>query len=254
MNFELRSDAGRAAAGKSGLRLKKWARLAVLALVLVVSQLPPLAAPAAAQQALYSAEEIAESRDRVLTGGGYQTERPKPEEIPEVDPLRIPPWLIDTLLWAAGIAVVLLVAYFLFKLALELWGSGFNLKRRQSNLVDEAPRVETVPPARREAEQRTLAEADALAAQGRFGEAIHLLLLVAMERLRRELGPRVAPAMTSREILHLAPLPGPAAEPLGRMVALSEIKHFGGRAASEPDYRNCREDYLRFTGLEPAQA
>jgi hypothetical protein len=32
------------------------------------------------------------------------------------------------------------------------------------------------------------------------------------------------------------------------MVRLSEINHFGGRRAAEPDYRDCRADFLRFNG------
>jgi len=107
---------------------------------------------------------------------------------------------------------------------------------------------------RRAADPSTLAEADRLASEGRFSEAIHLLLLVAMERLHRELGPRVARAMTGREVLRLPALPEPTVAPLTRMVSLSEINHFGGRDAAEPDYRSCRADFLRFNGENPVSA
>ena len=256
MHLELRpkiGPAGRAAAaGARGRpRLRRLARVAVLLLGLF-ALLPP--APVAAQQDAHSAEEIAESRDDILGNGRYQTERPVAEKPPERDPLTIPPWLIKTVLWTAGIVVAAMVLYFLFNLARDLLDVRFGRKQRPAKPAAEAPRIETVPPAQREAERRTLAEADALAAEGRFSEAIHLLLLVAMERLRRELGPRVAPAMTSREVLRLSPIPENVTAPLTRMVALSEIKHFGGRAADEPDYRICREDFLRFNGMEPAPA
>ncbi len=248
MNSELRQEPDAADRRQQAPRRRCGRPLSLsIALALVLCVLAP-AAPVAAQQTPHSVEEIAESRDGVLSSGHYQTEKPEAEAPPKTEPLRIPPWL----LWSAGVVVAALIAYFLFNLARELLGSRLGLKRRRKEQAAETARVETVPPAAREAEHRTLAEADALAAEGRFSEAIHLLLLVAMERLRRELGPRVAPAMTGREILRLSPIPETASAPLTRMVALSEIKHFGGRSASEPDYRICREDFLRFNGMAPA--
>ena len=252
MNSELRPEPDAANRRQQAPRRRCGRPLTLpIALALVLAVLAPTA-PVAAQQTPHSVEEIAESRDGVLSSGHYQTEKPEAEAPPKTEPLRIPPWLVKTLLWSAGVVVAALIAYFLFNLARELVGSRLGLKRSRKERAVETARVETVPPAEREAEHRTLAEADALAAEGRFSEAIHLLLLVAMERLRGELGPRVAPAMTGREILRLSPIPEIASAPLARMVALSEIKHFGGRSASEPDYRICREDFLRFNGMAPA--
>jgi hypothetical protein len=223
--------------------------LAALALAAVVG-LP--ATPVLAQQSLHSPEEVAASRERVLEDHRYQTEKPEPEVAPEVEQWTIPPWLVKTILWTLGAVVAAIILFFLFNLARELLESRLGIKRSPKAPPAEPVKVQAVPPARREAEHRTLAEADALAAEGRFSEAIHLLLLVAMERLRRELGPRVAPAMTGREVLRLSAIPGEAAAPLTRMVSLSEINHFGGRSAKEPDYRNCRDDFLRFNGMEGA--
>lgn len=261
MNFELRTDAGprRQArpqpASRSGWgRLPVGAWLLLAALALAVPTLLP-AAPALAQQGLHAPEDIATSRDRVLSDSRYQTEMPEPQSAPPVDePLTLPPWLVEAILWTFGAAVAALILFFLFNLARELLEGRHTLKSNREPPAAETAKVESVPPAQRAAEQRTLAEADALAAAGRFSEAIHLLLLVAMERLRRELGPRVAPAMTGREVLRLAPLPGAVVDPLTRMVALSEINHFGGRSAAAPDYRDCRDDFLRFSGLEEAPA
>jgi len=227
-----------------------------LALALAVPGLVAVAPapPALAQQNLHSPEDVAASRDRVLDNHGYQTEKPKPEAAPDVEQWTVPPWLVKTILWTLGAVVGAIILFFLFNLGRELLESRLGIKRSPKAAPAEPAKVQAVPPARREAEHRTLAEADALAAEGRFSEAIHLLLLVAMERLRRELGPRVAPAMTGREVLRLSAIPGEAAAPLTRMVSLSEINHFGGRSAREPDYRNCRDDFLRFNGMEGAPA
>lgn len=213
--------------------------------------LSPIAAPAFAQ-AGYEAAEVQEARDRVLDGR-YQTDRPQPEEPRQVEPFTLPPWLAEILYWAILAAVVALVLYFLGNLVLDHLRNRDSFRRNREQPAEGPRRVDTPPLERRRVDAGTLAEADRLAAAGRFAEAIHLLLLVALARLHHELGPRVAPALTGREVLGLPSLPPSTVEPLTRMVRLSELKHFGGREAAEGDYATCRADYLRFNG-EPAAA
>lgn len=219
--------------------------LALMLLILIGA----LAGPGIAQQAVDDTR-VQESRDLVLEAGPYQTERPEPPE-PEQrrDPMTLPDWLIQTILVIIGAIVLAMILMFLF----NLWQgrAGFRINRDQNRQTVE--RIDTPVSARQKAvDARTLAEADQLAAAGRFTEAIHLLLLVAMDRLKRELGTRVAPALTSREVLEEAPIPEAAVGPLTRMVSLSEIKHFGGRDAAAADYDRCRQDFLRFSGMDPA--
>ncbi|MEQ8356140.1 MAG: DUF4129 domain-containing protein [Kiloniellaceae bacterium] len=228
-----------------------WRLMLLAALALATAA---VSGPAVAQQGFHDSAQIEDSRDRVLGDSRYQTERPAPEEPDDKEPLRIPPWLVKTVLWTVGIVVAGLVLYFLVNLLLDLLNGRRAFGRDRGKTPAPAAVVETPVTLDAETRIRTLAEADALASEGRFAEAIHLLLLVALERLRRELGPRVAPAMTSREVLRLTPVPGAARDPLARMVALCEIKHFGGRAAGAPDYRTCRRDFLLFSGQEPAGA
>ena len=194
--------------------------------------------------------EVAQGRDQVLGSGDYQTDRPAPREPEEQsEPFQLPEGLVEAILWTiAGIAVVM-IALFLYNVFQNRAGLRINLDRSQPS-----PRlVETAASEpQRALAARTLEEADALAAEGRFTEAIHLLLLVAMDRLKRELGNRLAPALTGREVLRLAPLPKAVVDPLSRMVSLSEIKHFGGRDAAAPDYAQCRADFLVFSGIEGA--
>jgi hypothetical protein len=226
-----------------------------MALMLAVLLLmTPAVAFAQADAGGIDGETVRESRDRVLADGSYQTERPAPQELPKIEPFSIPPWLAETLLWAVLVGVGALVLFFLGNLALDLLRNRTAFQRNRDHPGEGALRVETPPAEPRTLDRATLAEADRLAAEGRFSEAIHLLLLVALARLQRELGARVAPAMTGRELLHLPALPGGTVEPLARMVQLSEINHFGGRRAGEPDYRNARADFLRFNGEEPAAA
>jgi len=96
-----------------------------------------------------------------------------------------------------------------------------------------------------------LLDAEALAEQGRFGEAIHLLLLRTFEVLGRRMGSRLAPGMTAREALARLTLPAPARPALADLVEAVETTTFAGRAASERDYRRCAD---RFGVLKSALA
>ncbi|WP_299620029.1 hypothetical protein [Pelagibius sp.] len=202
-------------------------------------------------QGLSDPERVEESRDQILGSERFQTDRPEPLDIEvNIEPFQLPAWLGQAIIWTIVAIAVVMIAVFLYNAFQNR--SGLKLNRDSAQTAPQ--RVDTPVRAQRKAiDARTLEEADALAAAGRFAEAIHLLLLVAMDHLRRDLGPRIAPALTGREILHLAALPQALAEPLGRMVSLSEIKHFGGRDAAGPDYALCRQDFLAFSG-QPAAA
>lgn len=237
MHFELRlrrrlQGRGRSVAGA-------WPAL-LLAVLLLCCQ--------AAGFAQVGDEAVREARDAVLADSRYQTERPQPQELPETDPFTIPPWLAEVLYWALLAGIAALVLFFLGNLALDLVRNRGAFKPNREPAAAPPRPVETPPMEGRRADRGTLAEADRLAAEGRFSEAIHHLLLAALARLHHELGPRIAPALTGPEVLRLPVLPPAAVEPLTRLVQLSEINHFGGRSAAEPDYRRCRDDFLRFSG------
>ena len=91
-----------------------------------------------------------------------------------------------------------------------------------------------------------LALADRLAHEGRYEEAVHLLLLTCVEALRRRADPPPAASWTSWEIVRRMTLPGDAGSALSRIVAVSEASHFGGRPSSEGDFRSCRESFESF--------
>lgn len=87
-------------------------------------------------------------------------------------------------------------------------------------------------------------DAEALAREGRFADAIHALLLDALRVVGRQGESR--PAWTSREVLRGA---GLAAEPraaLAPLVGAVEAVHFGRAAAGLEDYLTCAAIYRRF--------
>ena len=86
-------------------------------------------------------------------------------------------------------------------------------------------------------------KADDLAGQGRFVEAMHLLLLQTLTNLRERLGVEFADSLTSREILRHAQLSDANRTLLQDIVARVEWCHFGGYPAALADYVACRQSF-----------
>jgi hypothetical protein len=89
-------------------------------------------------------------------------------------------------------------------------------------------------------------DADELARQGRFMEAIHLLLLHALMEMRQRLKAQFADSLTSREILRAADLPAEGTTALQDMISQVERSYFGEYPAAADDYAACRSSFDRF--------
>ena len=101
--------------------------------------------------------------------------------------------------------------------------------------------------------ERPLGDADELAGRGAYAEAIHTLLLRTLQELVRTSAVRVAPAMTSREILARVPLQPAARDALAGLITAVEITHFGDEPASVADYQRCREQFHVFASALRSQ-
>jgi hypothetical protein len=88
-----------------------------------------------------------------------------------------------------------------------------------------------------------LREADALAAEGRYAEAVHHLLFRSIEDIGRRRPKLVRPALTSRELAAAEALPPPARSLFARIAALVERSLFGGRAVDSGDWTAARAAY-----------
>lgn len=86
----------------------------------------------------------------------------------------------------------------------------------------------------------SLAEAERLAAAGAFTEAVHELLLVAVDRLAARRDVALPHSLTARELLHLLTPAGPLRGPFREIVATVEVAVFGGRDLGDEDWRRCR--------------
>lgn len=91
-----------------------------------------------------------------------------------------------------------------------------------------------------------LEEADALAGEGLFAEAIHRLLFRSVEDVARRRPALVRPALTSRELAAAEGVPGRARELFSHIARLVERSLFGGRAVDEADWLSARQAYSDF--------
>lgn len=91
-----------------------------------------------------------------------------------------------------------------------------------------------------------LSDADALAAQGRFDEAVHLLLLRSIGDIDGHLPNTVRPALTARDIAGLGRLPEAARPAFSRIARAVETSLFGGRSVDKETFLDCRQAYEAF--------
>lgn len=91
-----------------------------------------------------------------------------------------------------------------------------------------------------------LEEAEALAREGRYAEAIHHLLFRSIEDIARRRPNVVRPALTSRELAASGAVPERARALFAGIARLVERSLFGGRPVGEPDWIEARDSYAEF--------
>ena len=82
-------------------------------------------------------------------------------------------------------------------------------------------------------------DAEALARQGAFAEAIHVLLLAVVDAMRSRANQEVVPALTARELIRRVTLDEPRRQDFAGLVERSERGHFGGRPADKSAFDEC---------------
>jgi len=135
---------------------------------------------------------------------------------------------------------VLTLLYILFRWV-EGGGLAFLKRARKPSLPEEDTWRPEEAPAR-----ALLAEADALAASGRYAEAAHLLLFRSIEDIDRKRPQVVRPALTSRDIAGASQLPATPRKAFLSIVMTVERSLFAGRPLDRDDWTGCRAAYETF--------
>ena len=154
------------------------------------------------------------------------------------------PW-VAALMW---IVLACLAAALVWMVAIRVREGNWRWprRRRATQLAAEAdaPDAEWRPdvaPAR-----ALLGEADALAGEGRYAEAVHLLLLRGVEDIARRRPSLARPALTSRDLAAADALPPTPRELFAGIARLVERSLFGGGALGAAEWGEARAAYADF--------
>jgi len=91
-----------------------------------------------------------------------------------------------------------------------------------------------------------LSDADALAAEGRYAEAAHILLVRSVDDFEGRRPGAVRPSFTSRDIGRLAAMPSEARRAFALIAEVVEKSLFGGRPVDAQVFARCRSAYSEF--------
>ncbi len=188
-------------------------------------------------------QKLVHAHDLMLKTRGLQFDFPtlKPEPPPQwLEPLvellaALRP-VFTWVFWGGLALAVVLVVWFVAR----EFGFAPGRRRPAVSLTGEEWRPEP-----RQA-RALLQDADRLAADGAFGEAVHLLLIRSIEDIVERRPSVIRPALTSRDIAGLAGIPSAAREAFALMAQTVEHSLFGGRPVSVEDFRRCRQQYEAF--------
>ncbi|WP_374470640.1 DUF4129 domain-containing protein [Phenylobacterium sp.] len=202
-----------------------------------------MAAGASASGAGAAGQDLAAAHKALLDTPGIQF------DFQRVVPPEPPTWLDDLVRLLSALAPFVKPVFWVLVIAgaaLILWFvvaevAGLKLgsrKRQAAGATDWRPDAAHA--------RALLDDADRLAAEGRFGEAIHLLLFRSIDDLAGRRPGLVRPALTSRDIARLDALPGEARAAFARIAEAVERSFFGGRSVGQDEFRAARADYEAF--------
>lgn len=143
----------------------------------------------------------------------------------------------DAVKWSIAAIGLLLAAWLVWRMVAPL------LRRRNAASAGEPAWA----PDRADA-LALLEDADALAAQGLYGEAAHLLLQRSVGQIRQARPEWLEPSSTAREIARIAALPEAARRAFALIAARVERSLFALRPLDAADWQAARTAYADFAG------
>jgi hypothetical protein len=194
-----------------------------------------------------SEQKLAAAHKALLATRGLQLDF---QQAPKPPPT--PAWIEDVIRFLGELAPILKylfwgglavgAALIVWFVAREVMATRFGKTRAEAPPPDWRPEPEKA--------RALLEEADRLAAAGRFGEAIHILLFRSIDDLAGRRPGLVRPALTSRDIAGLEQMPAPARSAFARIAERVEMSFFGGRPVDREDFAHARGDYETFAFSE----
>jgi hypothetical protein len=206
-------------------------RIAAASAVLAILAMLALADSRVAAQTPQEVQQRAEQTIRRLN---LQTDFPAVAELPRFKLPSLP----TAVLWVV-IAVAIAILIYAFRDLIPILRSAQSEDWASDEGGQGEGKVRTPTAA--------LGAADQLAAEGRFVEAMHVLLLQGLAAIRVGLDEEFADSLTSREILRSARLSDTGRSSLRDIVDRVELTYFGQRPAALTDYVACRTSFNALT-------
>lgn len=146
----------------------------------------------------------------------------------------------DIARWLLWISIAVMLGIVLFHLRDNLWSfsRARDVRAREDSFAAREKSAASV--ARME---RAGGEADSLAEQGDYAQAIHVLLLQTLEELRLRSGAGFAASLTSRELLRSLELPPEQRALFAEIIGRVEVSWFGPHEPDGEEYAACRRDF-----------
>jgi hypothetical protein len=208
--------------------------------------------PAGAQREPAVAADVSGRARAILKDSRYQTHLPQHEAPQDLAESQTPPSfggalppVVEPVIGAGAelariLFIVLLVAVAALVLAWVVQAVFQRMARGRKSAESEAEvKGEEAGPQR----ELDVEDATRLAAEGRYGEAIHALLLAAIQHFAVRAHMQVQPSRTSRELARLLPLRGESRAKFNELVQAVERTLFGGEAAGPEDYQRSLERF-----------
>nr|WP_070960980.1 hypothetical protein [Hyphomonas sp. Mor2] len=148
---------------------------------------------------------------------------------------------------ALGYILIIAIALAILAGLYMVFGESITLRGRQKEKKAEAD-LSIIPDLRpEEARAHALLEdADRLAAEGRFAEAVHLLLFRSIDDIQEKRTGLIGRSLTAREIGALGLLPDAVRNALSPIIRIVERSFFGGRVVDEAGWQEARSSYESF--------
>ena len=148
---------------------------------------------------------------------------------------------------ALGYLLLIIIVMAILAGLYMVFGESLTLRGRQKE-KSEGRDISIVPDLRpEEARAHALLEdADRLAAEGRFAEAVHLLLFRSIDDIQEKRSGIIGRSLTAREIGALSILPDSVRSALSPIIRIVERSFFGGRDVDETGWREARASYETF--------
>jgi hypothetical protein len=201
--------------------------------IVVAPAILAMLALASSRVAAQTPQEVQQRADQAIRRLDLQTDFPTVAELPRFK-FSLPP----EVLWIV-IAVAIAILIYTFRDLIPILRSAQSEDWASNEGGQGEGKVRTPTAA--------LGAADQLAAEGRFVEAMHVLLLQGLAAIRVGLDEEFADSLTSREILRSARLSDAGRSSLRDIVDRVELTYFGQRPAALADYVACRTSFNTLT-------